>query len=78
MKTVSIGEFKANLSEYAEKIQKGAEYIITYGRKKKKIFRVGPIKEEKPFKRKLGLMQGKAKVIFHDDWKMTTEEFLGS
>jgi prevent-host-death family protein len=78
MKTVSIADFKANFSDYAEKVQKGLELIVTSGRNKKKIFKVMPIEEEKPFKRKLGLLKGKATVVFHDDWKMTTEEFLGS
>ncbi|MCL2416769.1 MAG: hypothetical protein FWD02_02410 [Bacteroidales bacterium] len=27
-------------------------------------------------KRKLGPLDGKASVIFHDDWEMTTEELL--
>ncbi len=76
MKTVSIGEFKANFSAYAEKVQKGLEIIITHGRKRKKIFKVVPIQEEKPFKRKLGTLEGKVKVVFKDDFKMTTEEFL--
>ncbi len=78
MKTVTIGEFKANLSLYAEKIQKGEELVVTHGRKKKKIFRVLPFREEKPKKRKLGILNGKVKVIFHDDFKMTDEEFLNS
>ena len=32
-----------------------------------------PKKEEKA-KRKIGILEGKAKVIFHDDWSMTPEE----
>lgn len=75
---VTIGEFKTNLSEYAAKVQKGAEFIVTHGRRRKKIFKVIPIPEEKHVKRKLGVLKGKATVVFHDDWKMTTEEFLGS
>ena len=30
--------------------------------------------EEEPKKREIGFLEGKAKVIFHDDWKMTPEE----
>jgi len=76
MKTVSIGEFKANFSTYADKVQKGLEIIITHGRKKKKIFKVVPIRDEKPFKRKLGTLEGKVKAVFKDDFKITTEGFL--
>ena len=32
---------------------------------------------DKP-KRKLGLLEGKAKAIFHEDFEMTDEEFLNS
>ena len=30
--------------------------------------------EEKPKKREIGFLKGKAKVTFHDDWEMTPEE----
>ncbi len=77
MKTATIGEFKANLSSYIEKIQKGEELVVTQGRKRKKILRVLPFLEAKPKKRKLGLLEGKVSVKFHDDWKMSDEELLG-
>ena len=37
-----------------------------------------PIVEQpkKRKKRKIGLLDGKTKVVFHDDWEMTTEELL--
>ena len=31
-------------------------------------------KQEKSQKRELGFLNGKAKVVFHDDWEMTPEE----
>ena len=30
--------------------------------------------QKKPQKREIGFLEGKAKVIFHDDWSMTPEE----
>jgi hypothetical protein len=33
--------------------------------------------QNKPQKREIGFLKGKAKVTFHDDWEMTTEELLG-
>jgi len=33
-----------------------------------------PFQQKTPEKRKLGILKGKAKVIFHDDWSMTPEE----
>jgi antitoxin (DNA-binding transcriptional repressor) of toxin-antitoxin stability system len=78
MKTVTIAEFKANFSSYAEEIEKGEEIVVTRGRKRKKIFRISPFRELKPKKRKLGILNGKVKVKFAKDFKMSTEEFLGS
>jgi hypothetical protein len=77
MKTISFTEFKTNLSSYAELIQHDEELVVTHGRRKKKIFRVLPIAEAKPKKRKLGILDGKVKVKFSKDFKLTTEEFLG-
>jgi antitoxin (DNA-binding transcriptional repressor) of toxin-antitoxin stability system len=77
MKTVSIGDFKTNLSEIAQKVLKGEEFIVTHGRKKTKMFKVVPF-TEKSKKRKLGILEGKATVKFHDDWEMSDEELLGS
>ncbi|MDR0845692.1 MAG: hypothetical protein LBN71_10775 [Tannerella sp.] len=31
---------------------------------------------EIPKKRKIGILDGKANIVFHDDWSMTTEELL--
>jgi antitoxin (DNA-binding transcriptional repressor) of toxin-antitoxin stability system len=78
MKTVTIGEFKTNLSTYADQVQKGEELIVTHGRRKKKIFRVLPYKEIKSKKRKLGLLNGKVNVKFSKDFKISTDEFLSS
>ena len=30
-----------------------------------------------PEKRPLGILNGKARIVFHDDFEMTTEELLG-
>ena len=32
------------------------------------------INKEESIKREIGFLNGKAKVIFHDDWSMTPEE----
>ena len=78
MKTITVGEFKSNLAQIIERILKGEEYVVSYGRKRKKIFKVVPYQEEKPKKRKLGLLEGKMTIKFHDDWEMSDEEFLNS
>jgi len=76
MKVITVGEFKSRMSFFIERILKGEEFIVSYGRKKSKIFKVSPIKEEKPFKRKLGVLEGKATATFSDDWEMSEEELM--
>ncbi len=78
MKTITVGEFKSNLAQIIEKILKGEEYVVSYGRKRKKIFKVVPYMEEKQKKRRLGILDGKMTIKFHDDWEMSDEELLNS
>ena len=33
--------------------------------------------QKKPVKRQLGILDGKAKIVFKDDFEMTTEELIG-
>ncbi len=76
METMSVGAFKTHFSEVLEKVKGGEKIAVTFG-KKKEI--VGYFLPELPqqAKRKLGILEGKAKVIFRDDFKITEEEFLG-
>ena len=37
-------------------------------------FHLAAYQQEKPKKREIGFLDGKTKVIFHDDWSMTPEE----
>ena len=66
------------MAQIIEGILKGEEYVVSYGRKRKKIFKVVPYQEEKPKKRKLGILDGKVTIKFHDDWEMSDEELLNS
>ncbi len=78
MKTVSVGEFKSKFAYYLEKVIKGEEFVVEYGRKKKPVARFTPFKEEKKFVRKLGPLDGKINISMADDWEMTDEELLNS
>jgi antitoxin (DNA-binding transcriptional repressor) of toxin-antitoxin stability system len=77
MKTMSVGEFKANFSEVLKMVMAGEEIGILYGRKKDIVAKIVPKDVEKKAKRKLGLLQGKGKVEFGIDYKITEQEFLG-
>ena len=77
MKTMTVGDFKANFSKVAEDVKNGEEITVTYGKNKEILGHFIPKRVEKPKKRILGPLEGKGKVIFKDDFKMTEEEFLG-
>jgi len=78
MKTMSVGTFKANFSQVLKMVLAGEEVGILYGKKKEIVAKLVPKTEEKKPKRKLGILEGKGKIRFGTDFKITEEEFLGS
>jgi len=77
MKSLPVGELKAQFSEVLEQVRQGETFEIVYGKKKKPVARIVPIVEEKPKpKRKIGAWDGKVKVTFAPNFKMTDEELL--
>ena len=77
MKSLPVGELEAQFSEVLEKVQQGESFEITYGKNKKPVAKIVPINGAKPLKkRKLGILDGKMKIVFADNFKMTEEEFL--
>lgn len=77
MKSLSVGEFKAQFSEVLEKVQEGESFGILYGKSKKLVAEINPPKnQKKQKKRKFGILDGKAKITFADDFEMTEEEFI--
>lgn len=78
MKTITVGEFKARLAEILERVSRGEEFVVSFGKKRVNIAALIPFKNyKKSKKRKIGLYDGKVKYSISDDFKMTTEEFLG-
>lgn len=79
MKSLPVGEFKAQFSEVLEIIEQGGSVGVLYGKNRKPIAKLVPMKGNDPKKkgkRKLGLLKGKMNVIFAPDFKMTEEEFI--
>lgn len=77
MKTMPVGELKANFSEILDSVLQGQKIGIVYGKKKKPVAMIVPyVEDEVKGKRRIGLLEGKASVRFHDDFEMTTEELL--
>jgi antitoxin (DNA-binding transcriptional repressor) of toxin-antitoxin stability system len=79
MKSLPVGEFKAQFSEVLELIQQGESVGVLYGKSKKPVAKLVPMNGsdlKKAGKRKLGLLEGKMKIVFAPDFKMTEEEFI--
>jgi antitoxin (DNA-binding transcriptional repressor) of toxin-antitoxin stability system len=78
MKTLPVGELKAQFSEVLEKVKHGESFGIIYGRKKKPIAMIVPYDDKKTKKeRTIGILDGKVTIKISDDFKMTEEELLG-
>ena len=75
MKILTVGEFKARFSEVLKEVREGKEIGITYGRNKNLVAKLVP--GDTRAKRKLGILKGKAKVVFSSDFEMTEEVMLG-
>ena len=77
MKTIQIGELKTHFSEILNKVKNGDEIVISYGRKKEKIAKIIPFKNDQNIKpRKLGVFKDKVKYKINNDFEMTEDEFL--
>lgn len=79
MKSLPVGELKAHFSEVLEDVQNGETIEILYGKKRKPVAKIVPIEKGKKPKKKLrpiGLLDGKMKIVFADDFKMTEDEFI--
>ncbi len=77
MKTMTVSQFKAHFSEAIAWVRAGQQVGITLGKNRELIGVFMPQHSIKTGKRKLGILEGKASASFHNDFKMTEEEFLG-
>jgi antitoxin (DNA-binding transcriptional repressor) of toxin-antitoxin stability system len=78
MKTMPVGELKAQFSEVLEKVKQGESFGIIYGRKKKPIAMIVPYAEKTNKKdRVIGLLDGKINIKISEKFEMTEEELLG-
>lgn len=73
---MSVGDFKANFSTVLKSVLAGEEIGILYGKKKEIVAKLVPKTAEKKARRKIGILDGKGKIKFAADYKMTEEEFL--
>ncbi|UCF85520.1 MAG: type II toxin-antitoxin system prevent-host-death family antitoxin [Desulfobacteraceae bacterium] len=79
MQSISVGELKARFSEVLERVKKGEEIIISYGKKRKRVAVLLPYAHYGPGReRKLGILREKGSCVFYEDFKITDEEMLTS
>jgi prevent-host-death family protein len=78
MKTMPVGELKARFSEVIEAVKRGEKIVVSYGKKKENLAVIVPFSQyRKKNAVRVGLLEGKAKYEFADDFEMTTEELAG-
>ena len=80
MKIMTVGELKAQFSEVLRQLIKNGEpVVISYGKKREKVAAIIPYKQLNPeTERPLGLMQGRARCLLHDDFSLSDEEMLNA
>ena len=80
MKTMTVGELKAQFSKVLGQMAKTGEPVaISFGKKKEKIAAIIPYNQLRPqTERELGLMKGRARCVIHDDFALGDEEMLGA
>lgn len=77
MKSLAVGEFKAQLSAVLKEVQEGHPVAITYGQKRTTLAVLVPYDQYvKATQRKIGVLQHKAGYRIHDDFKISHETFL--
>jgi len=79
MKTLPVGELKAQFSEVLELVKHGESFGILYGKKKKPIAMIVPYLEKEEIKeRKIGILDGKYKLKIDENFKFTEEYLVGN
>ncbi|MGD8389096.1 MAG: hypothetical protein PVG49_18255 [Desulfobacteraceae bacterium] len=79
METMTVGELKAKFSSVLERLKRGEEVVISYGKRREKVGVLIPYNRfHLQKKKRLGLLKGKATCIIHDDFKMSDQELLDS
>ena len=80
MRTLTIGEFKAQFSAVLAAVQAGESVIVCYGRKKQRVAALVPYAQfaAGAGKRPLGLLKGKGGFALSEDFALSDDEFLAA
>ena len=77
MKTVTIAEFKRDLSTLLEAVAKGDTIVLQKGRRRENVAVLAPVSSLTSKPRKLGILSKRGKPVFRD-WSLNEETFLES
>ena len=80
MRTLTIGEFKAQFSDLLTAVQAGESVVVCYGRKRERVAALVPYAQfsAQTGKRPLGLLKDHASFSIADDFKLSDDEFLAA
>ena len=75
MKALTVAEIKTHFSDVLVQVKNGENIKILYGKAKKPVAMIVPISNTNS-PRKIGILDGKTRIEFSDDFAMTPEELL--
>jgi prevent-host-death family protein len=79
MRTLPVGELKANFSSVLDEVRKGHPVAVSFGRRKKKLAVILPYDRYKQTaRRKIGLLEGRARCRIRKGFGISDEELLSS
>ncbi len=76
MITMAVAELKAHFSKVLKDVQQGQTIGIIYGKARMPVAMIVPYKAEQTGKREIGILDGKVKIEFMDDFEITEENLI--
>ena len=73
---MAVEEVQTRFSKILEEVRQGERVGISYGKSKKPIAMIVPFIEQERTERHIGILDGKTRIEFRDDFAMTPEELL--
>ncbi len=78
MRSLTIGEFKANFAKIVETVKQGESFGVLYGKRRTPVAMLVPYHDPQDnLARPIGLYDGQVTIRFADDFEITEAELLG-